>query len=264
MEFSYIALSAIVMGKDVYDWAPLEKVLEFKRRGWRVMPWVTVLSFDIGFAAVAAHALPRTTGLRDRLIDRFGRAPYLAGYSALSIALLAWLISAAWRAPYVPLWHPGAATAAVPLIAMLPACLLIAGAALRPNPLSVSFVGGDTDPGNPGILALTRHPMLWGFFLWSASHAVANGDLVSTIMFGGLAAFSILGMRILEKRALQRMAPESWEPATASAAGPLPKRLRRAASPRTALEAFAGTVFYGLSLWAHPVLFGVDPLALLR
>jgi uncharacterized membrane protein len=213
---------------------------------------------------LAAHALPRTTGLRDRLIGRFGRAPYLAGYSALSIALLAWLISAAWRAPYVPLWHPGAATAAVPLIAMLPACLLIAGATLRPNPLSVSFVGGDTDPGNPGILALTRHPILWGFFLWSASHAVANGDLVGTLMFGGLAAFSLAGMRILENRARQRMSSEGWARATAITSGLLTARLRRAASSQTAIEALAGAAFYALLLWVHPVLFGVDPLAMLR
>ncbi len=224
-----------------------------------------MLEFALALSVfLAAHALPRITGLRDRLIGRFGRAPYLAGYSALSIALVVWLISAAWRAPYLPLWQPSAATAAVPLIVMLPVCLLFAGAAFRPNPLSVSFLGGDTDPEKPGVLALTRHPMLWGFFLWSASHATANGDVVGTIMFGGLAAFSLLGMRILEKRARQRMSPESWERATAIASGALPTRLRRAASPRTALEALAGMAIYGLLLWLHPILFGVDPLALLR
>jgi uncharacterized membrane protein len=180
------------------------------------------------------------------------------------MALLAWLISATWRAPYVPLWHPSAATAAVPLIAMLPVCLLFAGAALRPNPLSVSFVGGDTDPGIPGMLAITRHPMLWGFFLWSASHAVANGDLVATIMFGGFAAFSLAGMRILEKRSRQRMSPEKWARAMSIASGSLPARLRRLASQQTAIEILAGTAIYGLLLWAHPVLFGVDPLAWLR
>jgi len=224
-----------------------------------------MLEFALALSVfLAAHALPRTTGLRDRLIGRFGRAPYLAGYSALSIALLAWLISAAWRAPYVPLWHPSAATAAVPLIAMLPACLLIAGAALRPNPLSVSFVGGDTDPDNPGILAVTRHPILWGFFLWSAGHAAANGDVVGTLMFGGLASFSLAGMRILENRARQRMSSEGWARATAIASGLLTARLRRAASSQTAIEALAGVAFYALLLWVHPVLFGVDPLALFR
>jgi len=213
---------------------------------------------------LAAHALPRITGLRDRLIGRFGRAPYIAGYSALSMALLMWLITAAWRAPYVPLWQPSATTAMVPLIAMLPVCLLFAGAVLRPNPLSVSFVGGDADPENPGVLALSRHPMLWGFFLWSASHAVANGDLVGTLMFGGFAAFSLAGMRILQKRARQRMSPEKWARAMAIASGPLPARLKQAASPRTAIEALFGLALYALSLWTHPVLFGVDPLAWLR
>jgi uncharacterized membrane protein len=224
-----------------------------------------MLEFALALSVfLAAHALPRITGLRDRLIGRFGRAPYIAGYSVLSMALLIWLITAAWRAPYVPMWQPSATTAIVPLIAMLPVCLLFAGAVFRPNPLSVSFVGGDTDPENPGVLALTRHPMLWGFFLWSASHAVANGDLVGTIMFGGFAAFSLAGMRILQKRARQRMSPEGWGRATAIASGSLPSRLKRAASPRMALEALAGTALYGLLLWAHPLLFGVDPLALLR
>jgi uncharacterized membrane protein len=141
---------------------------------------------------------------------------------------------------------------------------LITGAAQRPNPLSVSFVGGNTDPENPGVLALTRHPMLWGFFLWSAGHAVANGDLVGTIMFGGFAAFSLAGMRIVGNRARQRMSSEGWARATAIASGPLAARLRRAAASQTAIEALAGAAFYALLLWVHPVLFDVDPLTLLR
>ncbi len=37
---------------------PLQKVLEFNRRQWRVMPWITTLSFDIGFAGLHSYALP--------------------------------------------------------------------------------------------------------------------------------------------------------------------------------------------------------------
>ncbi len=210
----------------------------------------------------AAHTLPAATGLRDRLMARFGRAAYIAAYSALSIALLVWLISAAWRAPYVALWDTSPATTAIPLIAMLPACLLLAGAASRANPLSVSFRGGEIDPARPGVLAITRHPFLWAFFLWSASHAVANGDVVGMVMFGGFAVFSAAGVRIVEKRARRRMPLDRWERAMAISTGPLPERLRRAASRRTAFELSSGTLLYGLMLWVHPAVFGVDPLGL--
>ncbi|MGF1641808.1 MAG: NnrU family protein [Rhodospirillales bacterium] len=224
-----------------------------------------MLEFALALAVfVAAHALPRATGLRDRLIGRFGRAAYLGGYSLLSVVLLGWLIAAAWRAPYIPLWHPTAATAAAALAAMLPACLLLAGAALRPNPLSVAFAGGDVDPKAPGVLAITRHPILWAFFLWAAGHAVANGDVVGVVMFGGFAAFSLAGMRVLEVRTRQRMTPAAWANAASVATGSLPQRLRRAASARTAAEMLTGTAFYAFLLWVHPHLFGVDPLASLR
>lgn len=223
-----------------------------------------MLEFALALSAfVAAHTLPATTGLRDWLMGRLGRTAYLAGYSALSTVLLTWLILAAWRAPYIALWEPSTATSAIALFAMLPACLLLASAAVRPNPLSISFRDGEIDPARPGVLAITRHPFLWAFFLWSASHAVANGDVVGTVMFGGFAAFSIAGMRIVEKRARRRIPPEHWERAAAVSNGPLPERLRRAASARTALELASGTALYGFMLWIHPVLFGVNPLGLL-
>lgn len=37
---------------------PLSKVLEFRRRGWTVFPWVTVVTFDDGFQGVYRHAWP--------------------------------------------------------------------------------------------------------------------------------------------------------------------------------------------------------------
>lgn len=37
---------------------PLDKILEFEQRQWRVMPWVTTLAFEIGFAGICSYALP--------------------------------------------------------------------------------------------------------------------------------------------------------------------------------------------------------------
>lgn len=223
--------------------------------------------FEFALALIvflAAHVLPRKTGLRDVLIAKLGRGPYIAGYAILSLALLAWLIAAAWRAPVIPLWSASPVTAALAVAAMLPACVLFLAGALRPNPLSVSFMGGETDPVRPGLLALTHHPILWAFLLWSGGHLLANGDLVAVILFGGFALFSLIGMRVFERRTRARLDPEVLARAAAISQGPLVERLRRALSWRTLLELAAALALYVALLHAHPVVIGVDPLALLR
>ena len=212
---------------------------------------------------LAAHIAPAASGLRGHLIERIGRRAYLAAYSLVSLATIAWVIAAAVAAPYIEVWPPSGAAALVPVVAMLPACLLFAGAVLRPNPLSVAFAGGLTDPGAPGVLALTRHPILWAFFLWAASHAVANGDLVALILFGALAVFSLSGMRRLERRAAGRLSADDLAAARAIVRGPVPARLRHLATPRAAGEILVGLLLYGGLLLLHGPVIGVEPLAAL-
>ena len=187
---------------------------------------------------------------------RLFRLGLLAAF-LLQTALLAWMIAAALRAPYVELWAPRAALAAVPLVAMLPVCLLIAAGVARPNPLSVSFRSGAIDPAAPGILALVRHPVLWVFFLWAGSHAVANGDLVGLLLFGGFALFSLAGMVLFERRARRRGEVEAF----AVRSGPLGERLARAASLRLLVELLVGLALYLGLLLAHGPVIGVAPLA---
>ena len=212
---------------------------------------------------LALHMVPAAAPLRARLIAALGRPLYIALFSLASVLALAWLIWAALAAPYVGLWPPSPATTLVPIVAMAPACLLFAAAATRPNALSVSFIGGEPDAVRPGILALVRHPILWAFFLWSAGHAVANGDLVALIMFGGFALFSLAGMRLQERRARRRLAPDAYGAAMALARGGFADRLRRSASPRLALELGAGAALYVALIALHGPIIGIDPLALL-
>ncbi len=212
---------------------------------------------------LALHALPAATGLRDAAVARLGRGVYVGLYSLVSLASLAWLIRAAGDAPYIALWEPGAATAWAAVCGSALGALLIAAGAFRPNPLSVSFAGGAADPGRPGVLALTAHPVLWGFALWSGGHAVANGDVVSLILFGGFAVFSVVGMRGLERRAARRSPPELLSAAAAQRAGPLAERLRRALDARLGLELLAGLGLFAALLALHPWLIGVDPIAAL-
>ncbi|MGD1877169.1 MAG: NnrU family protein [Kiloniellaceae bacterium] len=214
---------------------------------------------------LAAHVVPAATGLRARLIARFGRRAYLALYSLVSLATLAWVIWAALTAPYIELWAPSRAAALVPLALMLPAAILLVAAAFQPAPLSVSFRAGlpDTRPatGRAGLASLLRHPLLWAFFLWAASHLVANGDLVSVILFASLAAFSLAGMGRLERRARQRLSVVDHAAATAFYGASFGARLKRLAICRVLLEIVVGGLLYAAALHLHGPVIGVDPLA---
>lgn len=221
------------------------------------------------FAAIgvflAAHALPAATGLRGAMIGRIGRPAYLAVYSLISLATIAWVIAAALTAPYIEVWPPSRAAALVPLAAMLPACVLLAGALWQPSPLSISFRGGQPDPcrgrKGGGLVAQVRHPVLWGFFLWAASHFVANGDLVSLILFGSLALFSLAGMRRMERRARARLSAADYAAAEALTSGGPLQRLKRVAPLRGLLDLVLGVVLYAALLHLHGPVIGVDPLA---
>jgi len=69
-------------------------------------------------------------------------------------------------------------------------------------------------PKKGRLLAGMRHPMLMGFALWAASHILVNGDVPSLILFGGLLAWALISMALIN-----RAEPE-WAP---RAPGPISK-----------------------------------------
>lgn len=216
------------------------------------------------FAAIAVflalHSAPRATGLREVAIARIGRGPYVALYSAASLACLAWVVSASLRAPYVELWPHSAAAVWASAILMGPACWLWASGAARANPLSIAFRGGGApEAARGGALAWTRHPILWGFLLWALGHLVANGDVASAVLFGGSALFALAGMAIMDARARRSLGAERW--ARAAARPPFRARVAALATPQALAEIVAATALYAALLFAHPALLGVAPLA---
>ena len=85
---------------------------------------------------------------------------------------------------------------------MLPACLLLVCGLTQPNPTLVGrgFDAAAADPA-PGILKVTRHPLMWGFGLWAIGHLAANGELAALILFGGVGFLALHGtMRLDAKR----------------------------------------------------------------
>ena len=65
--------------------------------------------------------------------------------------MLAWLIEAASRAPFVPLWPWAPWQLHVTLVAILPVCLILALGIGCPNPFSFGGARNeDLDPARPG------------------------------------------------------------------------------------------------------------------
>lgn len=45
-----------------------------------------------------------------------------------------------------------------------------------------------------------RHPMLAGMLVWGVGHLLANGDIRSVILFGGMIIWSVLSMVLINRR----------------------------------------------------------------
>jgi uncharacterized membrane protein len=198
---------------------------------------------------LASHMLPARPALRGPIVAALGERAFLAAYSALSVLILAWMIGAAGRAPFVPVWGWAWWQAWVVNAAMLAACLLASLGVGVPNPFSIAGAGNDCyDPARPGVLSLTRHPVLLALALWSGAHVVPNGDLAHVLLFGPFAAISLFGMRVLDARRRR-----SWGEARFAALQP--QRSFRAAPRR---------LLVGMALWlllgsAHGPVIGVSP-----
>lgn len=220
------------------------------------MNWIPyTIAFGVFFLT---HSLPVRPPLRPWLQARLGPRGFTAAYSVLSVAVLVWLILAAADAPHVPLWPRAVWQDHVALTLMLPVCLILALALGRPNPFS--FGGARNarfDPARPGIIRLTRHPLLAALALWAAAHVLPNGDLAHLLLFGTFAVFALIGRPLVERRTRRELGP-AWDRLhhEIMAAPLLPRR----PAPGDLIRIALGLAAYVALIWLHPRVLGVGPL----
>lgn len=212
-------------------------------------------------AFYGSHMVPAQPAVRGRLTAAFGERCYLLLYASLSILLLVWLIGAAARAPHVTLWEYAAWQKLVPLILMLPACMLAVFGLGMSGGLSLGSPARHVfDPASPGIAAITRHPLLWALALWSLAHLAPNGDLAHVILFGSFALTALLSMVAFDRRSRRRLGALRWqEVLRATAFMPFARRLDAHGIDRLWQRALLGFAVYGLLLSMHAAVIGVSP-----
>lgn len=218
------------------------------------MQWNEFIAAFVTF--FLSHSIPVRPPIKSRLQARLGTTGFTLGYSVLSLVVLAWLIGAPGRAPYVSLWGRAVWQAHLVLTVMLVVCLLLALSVMRPNPFS--FGGGRSeqfDPSQPGIVRIVRHPLLVALTLWALAHLFPNGDLAHVLMFGTFALFAAFGGRIVDRRKQKEMG-EAWQR--------LYQEVSRAPlcwpARGTYIRLLIGLLLYVGLLGLHPILIGVSPL----
>jgi len=204
---------------------------------------------------VAGHVIPALPGVRRVLVAALGEKPYLLAYSLVSLGLLAWVIVAYRAAPLLPLWPLEDTLRWIPLTVMPVSCLLAVVGLTTPNPFSLGPGRKGFDPARPGILRLTRHPVLWAFILWAGAHIPPNGDAAGVMLFGVLFALSLFGLFALDAKR-RRALGKDWEALSAYAPAPLRQIVREIGWGRIS----GGLALYVVLLGAHETLFGVAPI----
>ncbi len=143
------------------------------------------------------------------------------------------------------------------------AILLIVGGYTQRNPTAVmqTLAPAGSHPA-PGILTITRHPVMWGIGLWAVAHIPPNGDLASLQLFGGLAVLALGGTVAIDAKRRARD-PEGFARLEAVTSNVPFLAIREGRTQMARLEQWrlllAAGIYFGLMI-AHPWIAGVPAM----
>jgi uncharacterized membrane protein len=197
-------------------------------------------------AFVGTHLL-LAHGLRGSVMRATGPKLFPAAYSLVAILTFIALVRAYSAAPLVQLWSaPGWAWTFAAALMLLAAILFVGSI----TPRNAALMGAPAATRPTGVLAITRHPMMWSFALWALAHALVAGHVASLILCAAIGSLALAGSALQDgKKEMQQ--GSAW----------------RAYVGRTAFIPFARGMAFpgwwpllgGLALWlgathAHPYL----------
>jgi uncharacterized membrane protein len=175
-----------------------------------MMLWASAATF------LGIHLFSARMRLRDLVTNAIGETIYIVVFSLVSAAVLVWLWFA-YNAARVSaenrvLYDLGSRVrdAALPIV-LLAFLIGVPGLLLRKSPTRIGYQNTAPSPNSVmGIIAITRHPFLWGFTIWSGFHLAANGDEASVILFGSLFLLSLFGTVSIDAKRKRKLGAD-WD-----------------------------------------------------
>lgn len=125
-----------------------------------------------------AHFFKRAMPERRAAMGEAGRGIVTV---ALVLALIAMVLGYRW-AEFIPLWYPPAFLVHVNNLLML---------------IAVFVFGMSATTGR--LRGKMRHPQLTAVKIWAIAHLLVNGDLASVILFGGLFAWALAEVIVINR-----------------------------------------------------------------
>ena len=213
---------------------------------------IAALAAFIGTHFLMSHPL------RAPMVRMLGTTAFQIVYSLVSLATFAWVYFAFVAAPRsFELWAVSEAMWTIASFIMLAASILFAGSFANnpalPRPDAATLA---TSPAR-GMLAVTRHPMMWSFALWALAHGLVAPNPATLHLVGGMAILALGGSwgQDHKKAALMGDGWRDWASRTSFV--PFGNQLSGKTSwagiwPGTTIV-LGGTALWLLASWLHPL-----------
>jgi len=132
-----------------------------------------------------AHWIKRLApSLRTAMNDKLGEAS--KGVIAAALVLGIVLMVVGYRqADFIPVWSPPSFFGHINNLLMLIAFYVFGASAAKPAKV---WLG-----------TKIRHPMLGSVMIWAVAHLLANGDLASIVLFGGMLAWAVISVVLINR-----------------------------------------------------------------
>jgi uncharacterized membrane protein len=174
---------------------------------------ISLIAANIAF--VGTH-FAMSHPLRAPLVRMLGAGGFSIAYSLVSFATLGWVYFAFIAAPPADLPGSGEIGWIIATVLTWPAMVLLAGS-FAGNPALPTPLAEQQARAEPkGVFRVTRHPMMWSFGLWAASHMVlfwSTRTMITALAMGFL-ALAGAKMQDRKKEALMGAAWAQWESKT--------------------------------------------------
>jgi uncharacterized membrane protein len=219
---------------------------------------IIALSLFVGTHFLMSHPL------RARLAGALGTTGFQIVYSLVSLGTFAGAIKHYGRTPdAAPLWVAGDGLWAVASLLMLVGSILFAGSIVGNPALPASGAAALTKASPSGALAITRHPMMWGFASWALCHLLVSPQPKMIALCVALGFLAIAGSAGQDRKKAVLMGADwqDWERRTSFVpfAGQLSGRIGWAAAMPKRTVLLAGVALWLIATRFHPA-FGA-PIA---